>query len=421
MQWDVMVIGGGASGLMAAGRAAECGATVLLLEKNKTLGKKLAITGGGRCNITNAEFSIRELLKHYGKAEQFLYSLFSQFGVQDTFDFFKTLGLPLEVEAHKRAFPASQKAPDVVRVLKKYIKAGNVVVKTDTTATSLKARDKRIIEVATTNGNYAAGAVIIATGGSSHPETGSSGDGFVWLAELGHTVRPPNPSLVPLKVKDAWVKKLAGTSLPLKITFFQNGKKTFSKTGSVLFTHFGLSGPSILNSAYEIAELLEKGSVTAELDFYPNTDAGTLEKNLLKAIDENKNKKIANALDLVVPRGVAKAITLLALPRPEIKAHSLTKENRKYLVSLLKNLPLSVAGLMGLDRAIVSDGGVQLSEINTKTMRSHLYENLYCTGDTLNINRPSGGYSLQLCWSTGWVAGTAAADSFKKIPRASEN
>lgn len=421
VNWDVIVIGGGASGLMAAGRAAECGAKVLLLEKNKTLGIKLSITGGGRCNITNAQFEMRALLRHYGKAEQFLYSPFSQFGAQDTFDFFEKLGLPLVVEARMRAFPSSRKAPDVMRVLTKYIKEGRVTVKTNTTVTSLKSQSNRITEVVTAQGSYTADAVILATGGSSHPETGSTGDAFVWLNKLRHTVRPPNPSLVPLKVKEAWVKKLAGVSLPaMKITFFQNGKKAFSKSGDLLFTHFGLSGPSILNSAYDIAELLEKGPITAALDLFPDTDAGALEKRLLKIIDENKNKNVANVLGFVLPPGMSKAIaTLVELPDLALKAHSLTKEARKKLVQLLKALPLGVEGLMGLDRAIVSDGGVLLSEIDTKTMRSRLYENLYCTGDVLNINRPSGGYSLQLCWSTGWVAGSAAAQGLTSLPNRS--
>ncbi|MDO8514022.1 MAG: aminoacetone oxidase family FAD-binding enzyme [bacterium] len=408
-KYEVIVIGGGASGMMAAGRAAERGRSVLLLEKNATLGKKLDITGGGRCNITNAEFDRHAFAKHYGSAEQFLYSPLSQFGVQNTFDFFGVRGLPLVVEARRRAFPETQKSPDVTRVMKKYLTDAGVTVMMKTSVKNLSAVGNRIAEAKTEHGTYRADTFIIATGGVSHPETGSTGDGFKWLTELGHTVQEPTPTIVPLKVSESWVKSLAGISLErMKITFFSDGKRAFSKTGGLLFTHFGLSGPLILNSASAVAELLKNAEVTATIDMYPDTDFAALERQIIAKMDANKNKDFKNVLAEILPNGMAKGILiLLALPDVNLKAHNVTKEERKRLVHLLKGAPLTISGLMGFDRAVISDGGVPLTEVDTRTMRSLKVPNLYLIGDVLHINRPSGGYSLQLCWTTGFVAGNS--------------
>lgn len=409
--YDVIVIGGGASGLMAAGRAAQMGKRVLLLEKNKKLGEKLGISGGGRCNITNAEDDVRVFAAMYGKAEQFLYSLFAQFGVKDTFTFFESRGLPLVVQARKRAFPASEKAGDVIKVLEKYVREGGVVVRTGSAVTKIITDKAGISAVYCGTAEHRAASYILATGSVSHPETGSTGDGFEWLRELGHTVAAPTPTIVPLKVADKWSKVLSGTSLSfMKITFFVEGKKAFSKTGKVLFTHFGLSGPLILNCASEVADLLHNGAVTAAIDAYPHTDLGSLEKTIIAAFDKNKNKSLKNIIKEVVPDGTHKGVLILLEDKMDVakKVHSVTKEERKMLVHLLKALPLTIEGLMGFDRAVIADGGVPLSEIDTKTLRSKKVPNLFITGDLLHIKRPSGGYSLQLCWTTGYVAGNTA-------------
>jgi predicted Rossmann fold flavoprotein len=408
--YDTIVVGAGASGLIAAGRAAELGRKVLLLEKNRTVGEKLKISGGRRCNITNAEFDAHEFLKKYGKAEQFLYSVFSQFGVKDTFSFFESHGLPLVVQARKRAFPQTEKASDVVRVLSAYVKKGGVEVRTNMPVTRIETNESGAITAVYSGEEvFRATNFVFATGGVSHPETGSTGDGYAWLKKLGHTVEKPTPTIVPLAVNEAWVKKLAGVSLSfMKITFFNEGKKAFAETGKVLFTHFGLSGPLILNSASKVADLLYSGQVTATIDAYPHTDLGALEKKIIKVFDANKNKVLKNILKEFIPDGTYKGIVELIATQVDVtkQVNIITKEERKKIVHLLKALPLSITGLMGFDRAVVADGGVPLEEMDTRTLRSKKIPNLFITGDLLHIKRPSGGFSLQLCWSTGYVAGS---------------
>lgn len=410
--YDLIVVGGGASGLMAAGRAGALGQRVLLLEKNKKLGEKLRISGGGRCNITNAEFDTHTLLQAYGKAEPFLHSSFSQFGVKDTFSFFESRGLPLVVQARKRAFPHTEKAPDVLKALEKYVHDSHVTVHTKTPVKKVHTANNMITKIETRDAEYRATNYIFATGGVSHSETGATGDGFEWLKELGHTVIPPTPTIVPLAVREQWSKELAGVSLSfMKITFFVEGEKAFSKTGKVLFTHFGLSGPLILNSAHAVADLSHDGEVTATIDAYPHTNLGSLDSTVRKVFDANKNKTFKNIIKEITPRGMHTGILMLLNPHIDVtkKVHSITKEERKYVVRILKALPLTITGLMGFDRAVVADGGVLLDEIDMRTMRSKKMANLYVTGDLLHINRPSGGFSLQLCWTTGFVAGTAVA------------
>lgn len=407
---DVIVIGGGAAGMMAAGRAAERGLRVVLLEKNKQLGRKLAITGGGRCNITNAEEQERLMLAHYGAAEKFLYSSFAQFGTDDTFSFFAGLGLPLVVQEGKRAFPKTEKATDVVRALLAYLEKGKVEIRTASPVTGITGELGAVTGVQVGGRTLTADTYILATGGRSRPETGSTGDGFQWLRVLGHTVKDPTPTIVPLAVRDRWIRSLAGVAMDeVKITFFVSGEKRKTLKGRVLCTHFGLSGPLILNAAAEVSDLLHAGPVTAAIDVWPTLDLGALDKHVTSVFDQNKNKALKNVMKLLTPTGTAAAIlTLLPTIDGEKKVHSVSKEERKKIVHLLKALPLVITGLMGYERAVVADGGVVLHEIDGKTMRSGKYSNLYVTGDLLHISRPSGGYSLQLCWTTGWVAGEHA-------------
>ncbi|MFT5037009.1 MAG: putative Rossmann fold flavoprotein [Candidatus Azotimanducaceae bacterium] len=410
--YDVIVIGGGASGMMAAGKAAENGRRVLLVEKNKMLGKKLSITGGGRCNIYNAEKDQRKLLANFGDSAKFLHSAFAQHGMQDSHDFFVAQGLPIVVEARKRAFPESQDARDVTATMKKYVTDNRVELRTGTRVQKFATENGKIVGIETNKGDFTADSYILATGGSAHAETGASGEGIEWLSELGHTIHASNPNIVPLKVDEKWVKDLSGTTLSfMKITFGVNGKqgKPFSRTGKILFTHFGLSGPLILNAAHEVKKLLSHGPVHATIDLYPDTEVGTLRNRVLEVFNINKNKELRNVLKEFVPHGMTDAVAAqLDNELASMRVHSVSKEDRNALVDRLKAMPLIVTGTMGMDWAVISDGGVDLTEIDTKTMRSKVHENLFFTGDVLHINRPSGGYSLQLCWTTGHVAGLNA-------------
>jgi predicted Rossmann fold flavoprotein len=410
VQYDVVVIGGGASGMMTAITAAQRGKKVILLEKNISLGQKLNITGGGRCNITNAEFDIKKFLKVYGVAEPFLHSPFAQFSAQDTFTFFESLGLPLVVQARKRAFPATERATDVCNLMKRELNKNGVTVKTKCNVKQLLQNDGVISGVQTSNEVIVGKSYVLATGGMSHPETGATGDGFSFLKQLGHKIKEPTPSIVPLQTSDTWIHALAGISLSfMKITFFMEDKKQFSKTGKVLFTHFGLSGPLILNSASQVADLLQSGIVTASIDAYPDTNHGALDDQIIKVFNVSKNKILRTAFKEIVPTGTDKSLeTLLFDVDFSKKVHSVTKEERKKIVHLLKALPVHITNLMGYDRAVVADGGVILHEVDMKTMQSNMIKNLYITGDLLNINRPSGGYGLQLCWTTGYIAGKNA-------------
>ncbi|MBI4088350.1 aminoacetone oxidase family FAD-binding enzyme [Candidatus Kaiserbacteria bacterium] len=408
--YDVIVIGGGAAGMMAAGRAAERGGKVLLLEKNARLGEKLAISGGGRCNILNAEEDEHVLLSRYADAEQFLYSPFSQFGMREAYAFFETRGLPLKVEARKRTFPQSEKASDVVRTLEKYMALGNVEVRLRSPVESIVAEGDRIVKVVAGREEYSAKSYILATGGVSHPETGSTGDGFAWLSSLGYAIKKPTPTIVPLRAPDRWIQKLSGITMKdIKITFFAEGKRAFSARGDLLLTHFGLSGPLIMNAAGRVSDILEQGIVTAHIDTSPDLDLGILERNITAIFDANKNKLLKNVFREIAPAGTGVVILSLAEGvDPETKVHSVTKENRRKLAVLLKELPVTITGLMGFDRAVVADGGLPLTEVDTKTMRTRQFSNLYVTGDILHVTRPSGGYSLQLAWTSGYVAGNHA-------------
>ena len=276
--WDVIIVGGGASGMMAGAISGSRGKSVLILDKNRDLGEKLKITGGGRCNITNNEPDIHKMLKIYGDGAPFLYSPFSVFGVKDTFKYFESRGLPLVVQARNRVFPQSEKAIDVYNVLRKDLDKNNVSIKNNCTVKKINIDGSFIKNIETNSGIYYAKSFVLATGGMSHPETGSTGDGFKWLKDLGHEVEDSSPDIVPLAVRDEWIKSLAGVSLSfMKITFFLDNKKQFSKTGKILFTHFGLSGPLILNSSKKVRGLLEQGIVDACIDVYPDTNEGNLE------------------------------------------------------------------------------------------------------------------------------------------------
>lgn len=415
--WDVIVIGGGPAGMMAAGQAAKRGAKVLLIEKNDTLGKKLLITGGGRCNVTNAEFDNRKLLAKFADNGRFLHSTFAKWSVRETLNFFKLHNLETKIEALQRVFPITDKAQSVWDVLVNNIKQAGVTVMSNTPVIGFELDGKSIITGvkighSTTNRMLRARNFILATGGKSRPETGSTGDGFEWLKQISHTVIEPTASLVPISLKDPWIKRLQGVVLQgIKITPMQNSvKQGVGVIGRVLFTHFGISGPTVLNMSHDIGELLKYGEVELELDLLPDLDYGELNQRLQDLLKEHSNKKFKNSLGELVTPAMAPIIVELSGIDPGQWSHSVTREERLSLVKLIKHLTLHVKGLLGNDKAVVTSGGVALDEVDFRTMQSRLFSNLYLVGDILNIDRPSGGYSLQLCWTTGFVAGDSSAN-----------
>jgi predicted Rossmann fold flavoprotein len=408
--WDVAVIGGGPAGMMSAGTAAQHGARVILLEKNNTLGKKLLITGGGRCNVTNAEQDVRTLLEKFKSDGKFLFSTFTQFAVAETLQFFNSRGMDTKTEPGLRVFPISDKSQSVLNVLLEYLREQHVTVLSHSPVSKLKTVENEISAVVLADGTeIKAKTFILATGGLSRPETGSTGDGFTWLKHIGHTIIKPSFALVPVAIKDEWVKKLQGVTIPsVKITILQDGQKQGVKKGKILFTHFGLSGPTVLNMSKDIGELLKYGDVTLSLDLFPASGHDKLNIQLQDFFKQQNKKKIKNCLGEMIPSALVPIVLELAGVDPEVPVHSITRDNRLKLITILKNLTMTVAGLLGADKAIVSSGGIDLTEVDFKTMSSRLYPNLYVVGDVLNIDRPSGGYSLQLCWTTGHVAGTHA-------------
>jgi len=406
-KYDLAVIGGGPAGMMAAGRAAELGARVILLEKNPLLGRKLLLTGGGRCNLTNAEFDKNIFLSKFKDAKKFLFSPFAKFGVEETIEFFNQQNLPTKIEAEKRVFPVSDNAQDVLDTMLVYMRRGGVEIKNNSVVSGFEVVDKEIVGVRLKNKEIIyAKNFVLATGGKSHPETGSTGDGLVWLKQIGHKVIEPDLALVPIKIKETWVHQLSGLALSdAKITVWQNKKKQNSNHGKMLFTHFGLSGPLILNMSKGIGQLLKIGKVTVSLDLFPDLDEAAVDKKVQEVFLENQNKKIKNCLDGLVLPALSETLIDLAEIDSEKSVNNVSREERLRLSGLLKYLPMTVQELLGVENAIVTSGGVDLKEIDFKEMRSKLYPNLFLVGDVLNIDRPSGGYSLQLCWTTGYVAG----------------
>jgi len=432
--FDVAIIGGGPAGMMAAGRAGELGFKVVLLEKNAALGRKLLLTGKGRSNITRAEFNSRELLKKYGREGDFLLYPLSIFGVKETIDFFEKKGLVTKVERGKRIFPQSDSAQDVLRVLIGYLRKSGVGIMTNsevkkivkdpsfdrasafvlrTSADKPAGKKDRVVKVILKDGReILAKNYIIATGGKSYPGTGSTGEGYKWAKELGHKVSKLRPALVPLKIKENWPKLSQGLSLKnVELTVFQNNKKQYSRFGGLLFTHFGISGPIVLDLSGKVGELLEKGEVKLVLDLKPALDFENLDKRLQSDFSKYSNKFFKNSLSDLLPQKLIPIIVELSGIKPEKKVNEIMREERHKLLKLLKGLEMTVSSLLGFETAIITSGGVSLGEIDSKTMKSKLIENLYFAGEIIDLHGPTGGYNLQLCWSTGYLAGQSAANS----------
>ncbi len=408
-QYDVIVIGGGPAGMMAASIAARGGASTLLLEKNPNLGKKLLITGGGRCNVTNNKPAVREMLSQYKTEGKFLFSTFMQHGVSETVQWLDDREVVLKEENEGRLFPVSNSAQTIRDVLAEELITTGVKVQLNAAVQKIEKPDTFVVTLQT--GEVVQSAkCIVATGGTARPETGSTGEGFGWLQQLGHTVIESSFALVPVTLQTQWTKKLSGLGLEeCKMTILVDGKKQSSHKGKILFTHFGLTGPTVLNVSKKIGEYLPYGEVVLLLDVFPGKDSGELNERFVTLFTENKNKRVRNALSELLPSALGKAVLLECGIDTETMCNAITRAQRVALIDYLKAIPLRVSGLLGKDKAVVSAGGVVLEEVDFRTMESKIIPGLFMAGDVLNINRPSGGYSLQLCWSTGFVAGLHAS------------
>ena len=407
----VIVIGGGAAGLMAAVSAAQSGAEVVLLEKNNRLGKKLLITGKGRCNVTNTA-QLQDFVKNIPGNGKFLYSVFSKFFNWDVRSFFEELDVPLKEERGGRVFPVSDKAIDIVNAFERILRKLAVQIKLDEAVRFLKVEDNKIVGVITEEDKYyEADAVILATGGSSFPGTGSTGDGYRMARQIGHTVEPLFPALVPLECEEDWVREFQGLSLRnINLSVLVDGKNTQEMFGEMLFTHFGVSGPIILSLSRDIAKYLKAGkTVELSLNLKPALTKEQLDKRICRDFEKYNRKQIKNALGDLLPSKMISNIIDLAFIDENKYVNQISREERERLVDLLQNLVMTVTKTRPLSEAIVTAGGISTKEINPKTMESKLVKDLYCVGEVVDVDAFTGGYNLQAAFSMGFVAGENAS------------
>ncbi len=401
----VIVIGGGPAGMMAAGVAAQNGADVTLFEKHERVGRKLLITGKGRCNITNF-CDNDEFISNVPTNPRFLYSAINSFSTYDTVAFFEDLGVRTKVERGNRVFPVSDKAVEVCDALHNFVLNSGVRI-INSTVKALVLKDGIITGVKTSNGVFNCDSVIVATGGKSYPKTGSTGDGYIFAKTVGHTIVPPKASLVPLVSDDEFCKKLQGLSLKnvaVKVVDNNSNKEIYSDFGEMLFTHFGVSGPTILSASAHMKDLTpDKYSV--HIDLKPALDYETLDKRLLKDFSKFINKDICNSLNELMPKSLIPVLLELCSIDERTKCNSITVAQRKAIVDTLKNLTVNIRSFRPIEEAIITCGGVKVSEIDPKTMRSKIVPNLYFAGEVIDVDAYTGGFNLQIAFSSGYLAG----------------
>ncbi len=406
----VIVVGGGAAGLMAAGQAAELGAETLLLEKMARPGRKLRITGKGRCNLTNVT-PLSEFITHFGPNGRFLRQALSRFSTSELVIFFEELGVRTVTERGGRVFPASGQAQDVVGALVRWIRKRGVTVQTQSPVERLLVEGGRVVGVLAAGRVYRADATIIATGGASYPATGSTGDGYRLAASVGHSIVSIRPALVPLETAGNIAPRLQGLSLRhVTVRVWVNGKKRAEQFGEMLFTHFGLSGPIILSLSKQVVDALRLGqSVTISIDLKPALDEHKLDARLLRDLDGFGKQQFRTLLKGLLPKKLIPVCIDATSISPDKAGHQITAQERKRLRTWLKDFRLKVTGHRPLAEAIITAGGVDTREVNPRTMASRLVEGLYFAGEVLDVDADTGGYNLQAAFSTGWVAGRSAA------------
>ena len=412
---QVVVIGGGPSGMMAAISAAENGNKVILIEKMNQLGKKLLLTGKGRCNITSA-LDMSDFIKNIPGNGMFLFSSFKNFTNNDIILFLKKQGLNVKEERGKRIFPVSDNSIDVLRCFEKRLKELNVQIMLNTKVQKILVDDNKAIKgIQTDKGTIQADKVILATGGKSYPLTGATGDGYKMVEELGHSVTKIKPSLVPMecynKEKCILLQGLSLRNVGIKILDIENNKTIYEDFGELLFTHFGVSGPTILSGSAHLIryknvdELLKEQKIVLKIDLKPALTHEKLDERILRDFNEIKNKQFKNGLDKLLPQKLITVIVNETKIDPEKKINEITKEERKRLVNILKDFELEISGFRPIEEAIVTSGGINIKEINPKTMESKLIKNLYFAGEIIDVDAYTGGFNLQIAYSTGFTAG----------------
>ena len=404
-KYNVAIIGGGASGLMAAYSAAMQGASVIVFDKNKLLGRKLRITGKGRCNITNSCDDVT-FFQNVSQNSKFLYSAYYNFDNINVQNFFTDNGLPIKTERGGRVFPESDRAKDVVRVFEQLVDNLGVTVIYQKVNKIVKNNDDFSI-VCSDETLFYSNSVIIATGGMSYPLTGSTGDGYRFAKKFGHTITALKPSLVPIETEEEYCSKMQGLSLKnVQIKLFKNDKCIYEDFGEMMFTHFGITGPIVLSTSSHIQD---NENYRIYIDLKPALDAEMLDKRLLRDFLQLSNKNFSNSLEMLLPKKLIPVIIELCGILPDKKVNSITKEERLNLLKTIKELPLTVKKLRPISEAIITSGGVQTKEINPSTMESKLCENLFFCGEVIDVDAYTGGFNLQIAFSTGYLAGEKAA------------
>lgn len=405
----ILVVGGGAAGMMAAVTAARNGKKVRLIEKNEKLGKKLFITGKGRCNITNAA-DIEDLFSAVVSNPKFLYSSFYSMTNDQVIDFFEELGVKTKVERGGRVFPESDHSSDVIRALEQEMKRLGVEIRLRAEAEEILAEDGRVTGVRLSSGKELhADAVIIATGGISYPSTGSTGDGYRFARECGHKVADLSPALVPMEVKEWYARELMGLSLRnVEIRITDGKKKLYEEFGEMLFTHYGVTGPVILSASSIVGKKLREHPLMLHIDLKPALTEEQLDKRMLREFEANHNRQFKNAVDSLFPSKLKPVIVELSGIQEDKKVNEVTKEERLHFVRLIKDFSMTLTGMRGYNEAIITKGGVSVKEIDPGTMESKLVNGLYFAGEVLDLDAVTGGYNLQIAWSTGYLAGLNA-------------
>lgn len=405
----VIVIGAGAAGMMAAYSSALCGNKVTVFERNEKAGKKLFITGKGRCNITN-DSDVETILNNIITNRKFMYSAIYSFSNEDVKAFFEENGLHLKVERGNRIFPVSDKSSDVINTLKKVLRNENVEVEYNTLVKDLIVEDNTVKGVILEEGRKVyADKVIMATGGMSYPVTGSDGKGFDILRKYGHTITDLSPALVPMNVKEEFAKELQGLSLKnVTISFYRrkgDKKPVYEEFGEMLFTHFGISGPIVLSGSSVVGKYLKEGNLIAKIDLKPALSKEQLDDRILREFTNGINKDIVNVMDNLLPKKLIPVMLDYCEIEPHKKVNSISKEERNRMVDAFKGLKLTVTSLRGFNEAIITQGGVKVKEVDPGTMESKIISNLYLAGEMLDVDALTGGYNLQIAWSTGRLAG----------------